>query len=263
MIQIYEVQGAEEAEAVLALGVNCVGSVLLSESGWRIPGLRRALEAVRAAGGRSSLIPLFGSLDVIRHAADYYRPDVLHFCDALVGTGAPDGLCGRLIEMQIRVKEAFPEVALMRSIPVGPPGASSRIPSLELARRFLPATDIFLVDTLRPGDDGPGAAGVQPVPGFVGITGTACDWDVARRLVETAPIPVILAGGLSAHNVAEAIGRVGPAGVDSCTLTNAVGPSGEPIRFKKDLGKVRDFVAAVRRVDKEIQERSGGDVRQQ
>ena len=61
----------------------------------------------------------------------------------------------------------------------------------------------------------------QPVEGFVGITGKTCDWIAARRLVESSRIPVILAGGLSPENVYEGILAIRPAGVDSCTLTNA------------------------------------------
>jgi len=65
--------------------------------------------------------------------------------------------------------------------------------------------------------------------------------------VRTSPRPVILAGGLGPDNVAAAIARVRPAGVDSCTRTNMVDPQGCPIRFLKDFSKVQSFVAAARR----------------
>ncbi|MCG1037937.1 hypothetical protein KI686_16185, partial [Polaribacter sp. DS7-9] len=52
-------------------------------------------------------------------------------------------------------------------------------------------------------------------------------------------IPVILAGGLSAANVAESIAAVRPWGVDSLTLTNR--PLGDG-RFEKDLDAVAAFV---------------------
>jgi len=60
-------------------------------------------------------------------------------------------------------------------------------------------------------------------------------------------IPVILAGGLSPENVAAGIGKVRPAGVDTCTATNAVDDLGRPVRFRKDPEKVRRFVAEARR----------------
>ena len=40
---------------------------------------------------------------------------------------------------------------------------------------------------------------------------------------------------------AEGIRQVRPAGIDSCTLTNAVDKKGNPIRFKKDLQKVKQL----------------------
>ena len=71
-----------------------------------------------------------------------------------------------------------------------------------------------------------------------------------RKLVETARIPVILAGGISPHNVTDGIRQVRPAGVDSCTRTNEFDRSGRPIRFKKDLAKVQMFVERVRAAEK-------------
>jgi phosphoribosylanthranilate isomerase len=53
---------------------------------------------------------------------------------------------------------------------------------------------------------------------------------------------VILAGGLSADNVADAIATVRPWGVDSFTHTDIPGHRG-----KKDPARVRAFVAAARR----------------
>jgi phosphoribosylanthranilate isomerase len=86
----------------------------------------------------------------------------------------------------------------------------------------------------------------QPVQGFVGITGETCDWSVARALVRQSRIPVILAGGIGPSNVADGIRAVDPAGVDSCTLTNALDANEAPIRFKKDPVKVRAMVTAAR-----------------
>jgi len=98
---------------------------------------------------------------------------------------------------------------------------------------------------------GNGAA-PQPVQGFIGITGRCCDWDVAAELAAQSPIPVILAGGISPDNVAAGIRQVRPAGVDSCTGTNRRDAGGRPVRFKKDLEKVRQLVAAVRRAEAKI-----------
>jgi len=245
IIQIYEVQTAREAEALAAMGVDHIGSVVLSAADWKMPGLREAIAAVRAAGARSSLIPLFGDPEPIRRTLDYYRPDIVHFCDALPLGNDARPYCEQLIERQIRVKEEYPDTAIMRSIPIAPPGAADRVPTLEYGRWFQPATDFFLTDTLMIGPSA-AAASDQPVSGFVGITGKTCDWNMARRLVQNSRIPVILAGGISPGNVSDAMAETRPAGIDSCTLTNAGDADGRPIRFRKDLGKVKHLVEAVR-----------------
>ena len=92
----------------------------------------------------------------------------------------------------------------------------------------------------------------QPVNGFIGITGRICDWKVATRLVAQSTIPVILGGGISPENAAAGIKQVRPAGVDSCTETNARDSNGRPLRFKKDVEKIKQLVAEVRRVEQEI-----------
>ncbi len=139
----------------------------------------------------------------------------------------------------------------MRSIPIAPRGLAERVPTLAYGRRFEAATDFFLTDTLLVQADAP-RADFQPVSGFVGITGVPGDWDTARALVQASSIPVILAGGISPDNVGEAAALTRPAGVDSCTLTNAEDDRGRPIRFRKDLNKVRRLIEAVRLVEHSI-----------
>jgi len=127
------------------------------------------------------------------------------------------------------------------------------VPSIEFARIFEPVSDYFLTDTLLVKSSGLELKN-QPVEGFVGITGRTCDWDMAAELVESSSIPVILAGGMATDNVFDGIKRVCPAGVDSCTGTNALDPEGKPIRFQKDLEKVKLFVEEARRAEKLIVE---------
>jgi phosphoribosylanthranilate isomerase len=246
IVQIYEIQTPAEADQMIALGVDHVGSVLVSRTAWRQPPIRDTVRGVQAAGRVSSLIPLFSDFDGVARALDYYRPNIVHFCDALpIGAGTQGRLAG-FIACQQRVREAFPEIRIMRSIPVPPDGRGRSDDVLRLARAFEAVCDYFLIDTLMaPAADGAGDH--EPVKGFVGITGRTCNWEIARRLVAATALPVILAGGLSPKNVAGGIRRVQPAGVDSCTLTNARDPSGRPIRFSKDPEKVARFVAEARK----------------
>jgi phosphoribosylanthranilate isomerase len=57
-------------------------------------------------------------------------------------------------------------------------------------------------------------------PPYAGATGETHDWSISRTVVERSRVPVILAGGLSAENVAAAIATVRPWGVDSFTHTD-------------------------------------------
>ena len=76
-----------------------------------------------------------------------------------------------------------------------------------------------------------------------GGTGQTFDWNamlaVVERLKEVAP--VVIAGGLTPENVAEAVRLFDPAGVD---VVSGV----EQAPGKKDAAKMRAFVAAVRSV---------------
>jgi phosphoribosylanthranilate isomerase len=54
----------------------------------------------------------------------------------------------------------------------------------------------------------------DPATGRRGATGQTHDWRISREIVRRIPVPVILAGGLTPQNVAEAIRTVGPWGVD-------------------------------------------------
>jgi phosphoribosylanthranilate isomerase len=85
-------------------------------------------------------------------------------------------------------------------------------------------TDAFLLDSC--------------VAGKAGGTGEAFNWDLALEAKKWGK-PVFLAGGLTPLNVAEAVRKVQPFGVD-------VSSGVEQSPGKKDEKKMRDFIAAVR-----------------
>lgn len=99
---------------------------------------------------------------------------------------------------------------------------------------------------VRPGEDL--AAAMAPYAGARGIlldtfvegvpggTGAAFDWSLVPQGVAR---PIILAGGLEAHNVAAAIRQVRPYAVD-------VSGGVEASKGIKDAGKIRAFVKSVR-----------------
>ena len=251
IVQIYEIQDPREAASLVEIGVDHIGSVIVSEIEWKVPEVKNTIRQVHSAAAKSSLIPLFNSLNAVLHALDYYQPDIVHFCESLVGGNDVWDYCRRLIQLQKEVKQRFPQIRIMRSIPITQPGKSKSNFTLELCRWFEPFSDFFLTDTFLANETGL-EDDHQPVPGFVGITGKRCDWDTAAEMVASCRIPVILAGGISADNVAEGIRRVSPDGVDSCTRTNTLDEKGEPIRFKKDLQQVKRLVDAVREAEKTL-----------
>lgn len=72
----------------------------------------------------------------------------------------------------------------------------------------------------------------------LGGTGRVHDWTLSREIRERAPVPVYLAGGLSASNAKEAIERVRPFALDVCSGLRTSG--------QLDPHKVGDFMRVVR-----------------
>lgn len=73
-----------------------------------------------------------------------------------------------------------------------------------------------------------------------GGTGQAFDWQLAREI--TARFPVTIAGGLTPDNVSQMLEEAQPWGVD---VSSGIESGGQ-----KDPAKIRAFVAAVRRAEK-------------
>ena len=76
------------------------------------------------------------------------------------------------------------------------------------------------------------------VKGVYGGSGVVADWSAAPELAKQ--VPLLLAGGLTPENVAEAIARVQPWGVDTASGV-------ESIPGVKDPAKMQAFVQAIRK----------------
>ena len=248
IIQVYEIQTPEEAWKCMNLGVDHIGSVVLSREEWRVPSIKEVIRLSEGTDTRNSLIPLFQEPETIFRTLDYYKPHYVHFCDSLIYQGGQQADMEGLFSMQLGLKQRFPEIGIMRSVPIPRNGDSADFPTLSLARMLEPVSDIFLTDTWL---------GKEPVQGFIGITGETSDWRIARALVTQSNIPVILAGGLSPENVYRALTEVLPQGADTCTRTNSVDAKGRTVRFKKDFKRVEAFIKEVRRAEKDIRSVAG------
>lgn len=84
------------------------------------------------------------------------------------------------------------------------------------------------------------------IPGEYGGTGQLADWDLAASIA--AQKPIFLAGGLTPSNVAEAIRRVRPWGVD-------VASGVEATPGKKDEAKIKAFIQNARLAAEELREK--------
>jgi len=78
--------------------------------------------------------------------------------------------------------------------------------------------------------------------GVPGGTGKVFDWQLVAQAL---PLPLVLAGGLNAANVAAAITELRPAAVD-------VSGGVESAPGQKDTGKIRQFIEAVRAADEHL-----------
>jgi phosphoribosylanthranilate isomerase len=216
IVQIYEVQSPEEASALVRAGVDHVGVLVGPGEFPRELDDDRTREVFTGIPAPAKKVALSLSTDpeAVARIIDATGPDIVHLGTSLDHLG-PEELAG--------LKRRFPEVPLMRTIPVVDASC------VEASRRFDGPADFLLLDTQLPGD---------PV---IGATGKVHDWKLSRAIVEAVDIPVILAGGLGPDNVAQAIREVRPAGVDSKTKTDTTDGA------RKDLDAVARFVAEARR----------------
>ena len=89
--------------------------------------------------------------------------------------------------------------------------------SIHAAQLVAPLVDAVLLDSGQP------TAAIKTLGG----TGRTRDWALSREICDALQVPVFLAGGISARNVAQALATVSPLGVDLCSS----------VRTDDDLGE--------------------------
>jgi phosphoribosylanthranilate isomerase len=218
LIQIYAFSDPETAAAAVNLGVDNIGFISgkygLVYAELTFAESRAIVEALPEKG-TSTAITMSEDVDEILRMAVEVRPDIVHVSSEMDAVNFD-----MMRELRSKLDK---DIQLMKAISV------ENEDSIKAAQKYAKTSDLLLLDTK-----------VKGFPG-VGATGATHDWNISRRIIESVGIPVILAGGLSAENVADAIRATNPWGVDSNTSTNVPGS-----RVDKDLNRIADFVKSVK-----------------
>jgi phosphoribosylanthranilate isomerase len=211
-IKICCIQSESEARLAVARGADALGLVGTMPSG---PGpiddeLIAAIAARVPPPVATFLLTSETDPEAIIAHARRCRTHTLQLVDRVADAAYP------------RLRRALPGIKLVQVIHVA--GEDSVDEAVAAAAH----ADALLLDSGQP------RAAIR----VLGGTGRTHDWAVSRRIVEAAPCPVFLAGGLRADNVGAGIATVRPFGVDVCTGVRRAD-------YSLDPDKLEAFVAAV------------------
>lgn len=202
-----------EADVAIAAGAAALGLVSSMPSG---PGVIddatiAAIAAVVAPPTETYLLTSRRDAEGIAEQHARCRPTTLQLVDRLASQDA-----------YRRLRDLVPSATLVQVIHVL--DESSIDEALELA----PFVDRILLDSGNP------RLAVKELGG----TGRTHDWSLSARIRDAVDRPLLLAGGLRADNVGDAIARVRPFGIDVCSGVRSDGAL--------DAEKLARFAAAVR-----------------
>lgn len=212
LIQVAGIHDLEEAQLLVRAGVDLLGLPLrltvhkedLSEA--------QAARISRKLPGRCCLITYLSEVE-----------EICEFTTQLaVAYVQLHGPVNPGIMPQLR--QRMPHVRFIKSLVIGKGKFSDLVIS---CKQFSPHVWAFITDSY------------DAETGAEGATGRIHDWSLSRQLVLSTRRPVILAGGLNADNVGDAVMTVGPSGVD--VHTGVEGADG-----RKDPSMVEAFVRASR-----------------
>ena len=208
-IKICCMASREEARLAISAGASAVGLVSAMPSG---PGpiadsLIADIAAIVPPPIATFLLTCRQDADSIIEQHSMCRTSTLQLVDSM----AP-------AELE-KLRARLPGIRLVQVIHVG--GEES----IDEARMIAPFVDALLLDS------GNQKLAVKELGG----TGRVHDWRISRRIRDAVDVPLFLAGGLNAGNVAAAVAAVQPHGVDVCSGVRTDG--------KLDAVKLRAFVA--------------------
>ncbi|MCX6169248.1 MAG: phosphoribosylanthranilate isomerase [Ignavibacteriales bacterium] len=206
-VKICCISSIEEARLAIKFGASAIGLVSEMPSG---PGVISEELITEIAGQIPPGISTFlltskQSVEEIIGQQQRCKTNTIQICDKIVkGTYA-------------ELKNSLPGIKIVQVIHVS--GEDSINEAVEVSKDI----DALLLDS-----------GNQKLEiKELGGTGRTHNWSISAKIVESVKIPVFLAGGLNAQNVADAVHQVKPFGVDLC--------SGVRTNGKLDEQKVKSF----------------------
>ena len=190
-VKVCCISSVDEAWTAIRAGASALGLVSAMPSGPGVIGDELIAEiAARVPPGIATfLLTSATDADAIIRQQRTARVSTLQLVDAV----SPD--------VYPVLRAELPGIALVQVIHVRGPG------SVDEAREVAPHVGAILLDSGNP------SAAVKELGG----TGRVHDWALSRCIREAVEVPVYLAGGLRPENVAEAVARVGPFGLDVCS----------------------------------------------
>ena len=210
-IKICCIRSVEEARLAIRLGASALGLVSEMPSGPGVISERVITEIASATPPPIGTFLLTSRTDPEEIIAQQQRcrANAVQLCDRLApGTHA-------------RLRESLPGISIVQVVHVA--GEASFAEALEASR----TADALLLDSGNP----------ELAVKELGGTGRTHDWAISARIVAASAVPVFLAGGLDAGNVAEAILSVRPFAVDVCSGVRSSGALDET--------KLSEFMEAV------------------
>ena len=198
-VKICGITRAIDADAAVAAGADALGFVFYPKSARNVDAVRVA-EIAKRLPPFVTTVGLFVDPDaaLVEHVLSLVRLDRLQFHG-----DEPPELCSSFGVPYLKAVRVRPETDLLQSAVIHA-GASA-----------------LLLDAF--------------VDGMPGGTGATFDW---RLIPQSLPLPVVLSGGLTPENVADAVHRVHPYGVD-------VSSGVELSKGIKDAAKIVAFIKGV------------------
>lgn len=187
LIQVAGIHDIDEAQLLLETGVQLIGIPLRLPVNAEDLTEAEARSICKALPGRCCIITYQDEVADIIEFAEYMGTSIIQ----LHGEVKPDTLR--------QVRQAVPQLRIIKSLVIGRFTMAELLAQVEA---FSPYVSAFITDTFN------------AETGAEGATGLTHDWTLSRKLLEVSPRPIILAGGLNAANVQEAIEAVQPWGVD-------------------------------------------------